>query len=228
MKKLVLLLLCALLAFPTCAWAAKGIDVQQETLYYQTNDVFCDIYGYWEVQNTSEDPIFIFGAVLDLFNKDDASLLSDPMYTMFPSVLQPGESGYLTKLAFSDSIQSEDAVVRHELTTSGQVATTAVLPLKVAEIAVRDASAMPTAQVDKAIFVTVENDTQETVYNYIVVAGVYDEEGKLLFTTFAMGYEIGLLPGSKVEVCLLLNPLTVELAGGLDKIAEVRAMAYRE
>ena len=227
MKKIVLLLLCALIALPTCAWAANDIEVQQEALYYQHYVIYCDVSGYWEVQNTGETPLFVYAATLDLFDTADESLLSDPMYAMYPSVLQPGETGYIVKNAYVDNVADVETIARHALTMNAQAAEREVTHLKVIKAEIRD-SVLPGSPLERAFYVTVESEAEGVLYGSQVVVGAYDADGKLLFVNFAIPYETGLLTGSQVEICITLNPATVEMVGGLDKIAEIRAMAYME
>ena len=96
-KALSCIILCVLcLALTAPAFAAGKLELVTETLNVipEGERMLCKMY--YQFTNTGDKPVEFDSALLDLFDPDGNSIVTvkTDIYRNWPSVLQPGESGY--------------------------------------------------------------------------------------------------------------------------------------
>lgn len=229
MKKLVALVLALCLAL-TCATAlaAGKLTVAQET--YTPAELYTDAYAgfiFAEVTNSGDKNVSFAGGIFEILNADGEALESSDMYSCYPSVLAPGETGYVFRYDTVDAAKSVEDIPDYTLTVSGKSSTD--------EAPVRLTASATVEEVERwssmvyQVKVTVTNETDATAYDTTVTYGLYDAEGKLLYCDSTDLYRLGIPAGQTVEVVLEVSD---SLKAVWDKAgvkpATVQAIAFME
>ncbi len=199
MKKIVALLLALCLTL-TCAGAlaAGKLTVNQET--YMAVEGYSFIgYVYAEVENTGDKNIEFGDGLLEILTADGDPMDSTSIYSMYPSVLAPGEKGYVWAYQYVDEAESLEDISDYTLTLTGKATKEETAPRL-------DSSAVVTTitnawgDEEQVILLTATNNTQQTVYDFQAAVAVYDAEGKLLLVDTENTYDIGIPAGQTVEM----------------------------
>ena len=192
MKKIVALLLAACLTLGCASALAAGkLTVNQETYTAVAGYSFVG-YVFAEVENTGDKNIEFGNGLLEILTADGDPMDSTDIYSMYPSILAPGEKGYVSTLQYVDAAESiedisgkstqEEAVARLDSTAAYGVGVNSW------------------GNEEQMVVVTITNNTQETVYDYQVAFALYDAEGKLLLVDADNTYNVGIPAGQSVEV----------------------------
>ena len=98
MKKIVALLLAACLTLGCASALAAGkLTVNQETYTAVAGYSFVG-YVFAEVENTGDKNIEFGNGLLEILTADGDPMDSTDIYNMYPSILAPGEKGYVSTL----------------------------------------------------------------------------------------------------------------------------------
>ena len=124
---------------------------------------------------------------------------STDIYSMYPSILAPGEKGYVSTLQYVDAAESIEDISDYTLTVSGK-ATQEEAPVRLDSAAAYSVGTNSWGNEEQMVVVTVTNNTQETVYDCQVAFALYDAEGKLLLVDADNTYNVGIPAGQSVEV----------------------------
>ena len=198
MKKFASLLLALCLTLCcSAALAAGNLEVIQET--YITVKCGGSIYGYLyaEITNTGDSNAELGSSVVEVLSESGDVTGTDTIYYSYPTILAPGEKGYIVKnLYTADGTQLSD-ISGHSLSIFGKTSSM--------ETETRlDASAVVEAYeswsgTSYRVVVTITNNTDETVYDAQLAAGVYDQNGTLLFAADGTLYDVGIPAGITLE-----------------------------
>ncbi len=220
MKKIVSLLLALCLTLCcTAALAAGKLEVTQEA-YYAVESYSSYIgYLFAEVTNTGDSNVEFGSGVMEILSESGDVTDTDEIYSCYPSVLAPGQKGYIVNHTYTDATQLSD-IADHTLTVVGKTSKEETA----AQLDVTEAKAEKYEQWDTTyyrIVVTITNNTEETVYDANVVAGVCDADGNLLYVGTDTLYNLGIPAGSTMEVRIDMDNDMVEkwLADGTEPAA---------
>ncbi len=233
MKKTGLAVLCALLLIPALALAAFGkIDTVQSHILIAPCDEQQSPVGYWEIKNIDTVALELQTAQVDwkhkggLFGKDEL-LGSDIYISMYPSMLKPGETGYLQSFRGSVLLDDASAIDTNELNIVWQTAYGDSMQLPVTAATTSQGEFLNGAYATTVIEVTVQNPTDDTLFDYYAVAGAYDAEGKLLFCANSARNDVGIPGGGQVTLRIIVEPEILEAIGGPEKIVKIQGLGYK-
>jgi len=228
MKKILALALslCLLLA-AVPAMAAGQLTVVQET-YTPTIIGSSSLYGYVfaEVTNSGDAPIEIKNGVYEILGADGAVIKSSNVYRAYPSILAPGETGYIHEYQSISGQDSVSAIPGYTLTVSGTETNKAGMTYLPVTATVEEVNYW----FDKAYMVTstITNNTDATIYEPYLVFGIYDAAGKLLYSDNTTLGGLGIPAGSSLEVLSIADEFT-EIWKANDTIpATVKVFCYME
>ena len=120
MKKFVALLLAACLTLGCASALAAGkLTVNQETYTAVAGYSFVG-YVFAEVENTGDKNIEFGNGLLEILTADGDPMDSTDIYSMYPSILAPGEKGYVSTLQYVDAAESIEDISDHTLTITGK------------------------------------------------------------------------------------------------------------
>lgn len=199
MKKIVALLLAACLTLGCASALAAGkLTVNQETYTAVAGYSFVG-YVFAEVENTGDKNIEFGNGLLEILTADGDPMDSTDIYSMYPSILAPGEKGYVYTYQYADAAESIEDISDYTLTVSGK-ATQEEAPVRLDSAAAYSVGTNSWGNEEQMVVVTVTNNTQETVYDCQVAFALYDAEGKLLLVDADNTYNVGIPAGQSVEV----------------------------
>ena len=154
-----------------------------------------EVYAFARVENTSSKPLSIYNTLFEIYDADDELIKSEDYISYAPSVLQPGESAYLYKNMYLEEGTSANDVADYEMDLNGNpdvYYTITRFPCEVEYVTNDERSG------DQGmIYVTVTNDTDETVFDMRVVCALLNDIGEVLYVS-NNSTSIGLLPGATV------------------------------
>lgn len=230
MKKL--LSLCLVLALTLCmstaALAAGKLEVNSDTAYALPSGD--NVYGYLyaQVENTGDKSIEYSDGLFELYDANGDVLASNSYLTCCPRVLQAGETGFLyaTYLKAEGATSPAD-VADYSVSVTGKGKGSYVVRRFPATATVKTVSDKYSTDID--MYVTVTNDTNETVYDMDIVAAIKDGEGNVVYVGSDSAYNIGIPAGGSIEVCLGVSNSIVEYFIECGFTAEnVECVAYTE
>lgn len=198
MKKIASLLIAALLLMSSAAMAE--IDVVRTT-YIPVELYEGAYYAYFfaEVANTGEEPVCLGDSYFSALDPDGNTIATCELYSSNPYVLGPGATGYVYGWQSLDGISSLDEAPGFEYGITSDEAYYDV-PQR---ITVSDAAfeLVNDDFGDKVcvVHITVQNDTDETLYEPNVIYALYDQNGDLLDTSDVTLYYAGVPAGQCTE-----------------------------
>lgn len=163
--------------------SSEGIEITQQDYYIY--DEFGDgtSYGalcYAELTNNSNNTLQITNAVVTLYDANDVSLGECDFPDIAPSIIKPGEKGILydSSGSLSFAIENPDSVASMEIELDySEVGDDAN------SLNVEDETIINDYQYNVSgmgVQCVVENPYDKNVEYYILLAGMYDSEGKLI------------------------------------------------
>lgn len=231
MKKTLFTLLSAVLVLVLIlpsALAAGELKVQSETLVVvpSYSDTF---YGnlYAEVKNTGDAPVQLANGLYELFDKDGKVIKSDEYINMYPSVLNPGENGFILLSELVDEAKTKDYIASHKLTVTG----TSSIDYKVERLAASDAKYEIVEDYSKrhVLSALVKNDKTETANEPVIVFALKDDQGKVIYTIGTSTYNVGIPAGNTVLLKATIDDGFVKyMEENNIKPATLEAIAYTE
>lgn len=230
MKKMMALLVCLCLTFCcVTALAAGKLTVSQET--YMPMLRYESYYGYLfaEVTNTGDKNVEFGNGIFEILTADGDPQESNDVYSCYPSVLAPGETGYLFRYDVCKEAASLEDIGDYTLTVSGKATKDEITPRvgATAEL-VQDTYSWgdPYAKVT----IMMSNTNEQDVLGLRGAYGVYDAEGKLIYADNIYNIDGVLLPaGQTVGFQQSVDSAIVEYwaANGMTP-ATVKAIVYVE
>ena len=199
MKKIVALLLAACLTLGCASALAAGkLTVNQETYTAVAGYSFVG-YVFAEVENTGDKNIEFGNGLLEILTADGDPMDSTDIYSMYPSILAPGEKGYVSTLQYVDAAESIEDISDYTLTITGK-STQEEAIARLDSTAAYGVGVNSWGDEEQMVVVTITNNTQETVYDCQVAFALYDAEGKLLLVDADNTYNVGIPAGQSVDV----------------------------
>ena len=199
MKKIVALLLAACLTLGCASALAAGkLTVNQETYTAVAGYSFVG-YVFAEVENTGDKNIEFGNGLLEILTADGDPMDSTDIYSMYPSILAPGEKGYVSTRQYVDAAESIEDISDYTLTITGK-STQEEAIARLDSTAAYGVGVNSWGDEEQMVVVTITNNTQETVYDCQVAFALYDAEGKLLLVDADNTYNVGIPAGQSIEV----------------------------
>lgn len=197
MKKfLTLVLILAMAACATSAYAAGKLNVTQEN-FSVINGYWMYGYAYARVDNVGDKPIKVNAGILEVYNTNGDAITSTDYLHEYAEYLQPGEYTYVYLYAELENVDETD-VDDYMLTITGKSDndyTSQRLPV----------TTEYQPDVDEGwytydyMLATVTNDTNEPVYDVEVVLALLDVDGNILYMADSCMYsDKAIMPGSSV------------------------------
>lgn len=198
-KAMCCLLVLALALLPAFAFAAGKATVTQEAFYVTSFLSYFAADMYAEVTNTGDKPVQFNGGLLELYNPDGDAIESSNVYSCYPAILAPGESGYLHELISVDEATEASYIDDYSLTISGKGENEKVT-LRLASTGTFGEEVFSEYFKEYAVTAMVTNETDELLRNIHVVYVLFDAADKLLYAGTAEPYYVGLPAGQTIEI----------------------------
>ena len=208
MKKLCMLMLCALLGlWGACALAdSEGVIVQSSCSIAKDGDSYL-VYAFAQVHNASQETICLDEGRM-ILNNGDVIAADKRVSQMWPYYLAPGEDGYLFDVI--EFHPTEDGTLRipqltglvydnKYMTIDSQYGGT-TLPA--------DAFVNTTSR-GTTVHCELHNDTEREAYDVTLAIGVYTDAGQLIYADGKTLSDIGIPAGGRVLVRFDVDPLLV-------------------
>lgn len=196
--------LCAAMLLMLCAGTAladgQATITRQLAQTYDYGDVFFTYY-FAEVQNTGDAPIVLDGGKLELYNAEGGTIYSAQVYNCYPSVLGPGEIGYVREYTNMDT---PDAVASYRFDLSASPASTGSVSYLTCESSFEQKT-LYEDQTSTTITARLTNPQQETLRGIMTVYALYDATGNILFVDTLSATYLGLPAGSTVELSTVVD-----------------------
>lgn len=221
---IVALILC-LVALP--AFAAGSIRPTDESAYYVVShsDGY-RVYYYAVVTNEGDARASVNDLLFEIRDRGDEDIESTSKYTLYPEILDPGQSGWLVITKDVDDIDNKSYIDHFALTITTKAADddVEIRPLAAsAEYLTKDED-----DNEDVLRAAVTNDGDENAFKITVAMAARDEEGKLLYVTGDGTRDIGLAPGGAMLTrSTIRSDIMDEIEDAGAKVAAVEAIAYR-
>ncbi len=208
-RKLAAILAGLLLCIPAVgpALAEGELTIVQES-YYETHNKYRNTaHIAAEIENTGNE-IAAFGeGKFELLDAAGDILLTNEWITMSPSVLNPGDKGYVYASLSLDELPANRPVGKHVLTvakganfgvTTGRsyVGSVVYHPAKNPRYEKPDID----KRINAKVLVDIENTQTAALYDFGVLFVVKDAQGKLMYFKEDLVFNIGIKPGSTIEI----------------------------
>lgn len=209
MKKKMLLLLLLALLLTTSAMAAQTppaeLIVKEDVLNLFSGILGPDGQYVAIIENPGSQPLSLHEAKLELLDKDGNVVSSFDIYACTPYEVAPGGIAYVLQEYLQISEEDVARVVSHKFTLSASEGYGAPAPINLPVTSTFAQQEAPSYFSDEKnyegiITQLVENNTDATTYDIQVFSILRDKDGKLVTLSNATAYDIGILPGSKVEL----------------------------
>lgn len=197
MKKIVSLIIAAVLLMSGAAMAELSV-VQTTYLPVDLNGTTY-VYFFAELTNTGEEDIILDNADIEIVDTQGNVTASTSFYGSDPFIIAPGATVYAYTTEYLDEGVTVDdiAEVRYDM-AAGEPYGTAPTYFAVDSTSCSVALNTWDEEIYKVI-VTVKNDTDETIYEPSVVYGLYDQNGKLIYSEHTTLFWAGLPAGQSLE-----------------------------
>ena len=188
-----------LLMLPIGALAAGKATATQEAFYVRPYLGYFAGELYAEVTNTGDKPVVFNGGLVELYNPDGDAIESKNLYSCYPSILAPGESGYFYSVIGVREAEEMTYIDDYALTVTGKAENSnETVRLESSgtygEYQRSKYSSSPT------VFATVTNNTDDILRGLRVVFVLFDGEDKLLYANSTELYSVDVPAGQTVQV----------------------------
>ena len=176
--KRALLLSLALLMIALPALAAGKLQADQENLWEVKTDWSHDAFLFAKVTNVGDRDISISSGVFEAYDAEGQPIASDDYADAYVKCLKPGEYTYVCM--YGEIEDETKTAADHMLTLAGKSDSsvdTLRLPC-VTELRLNESMGWYT---EDYMYVTVTNNTEQTLFDISVVAALLDQEGNILY-----------------------------------------------
>jgi hypothetical protein len=229
MKRIIALIITLILSCSAVsALAAGNIQATEDTAsYVLSHSDGYRVYYYAVVTNNGDKRACINDLLFEIRDRDDVTFESTSKYSLYPEILEPGQSGWLVITRDVKDVDDKGLIDHFNLTITSKTADDDE------EIRALTASA---EYVDKdeddnedVLRATVTNSGDENAFKVTVAMAARDAEGKLLYVVGDSTRDIGLAAGNTLLTRTFIRSDimdAIEDAGA--EIAAVEAVAYRD
>lgn len=206
------------------AYAAGGIETTEETWYAVSKSDDYKVYYYSTVTNTGDEPAAIKNLLFEIKDADDQVLESTSKFSLYPSVLTPGQTGWLVITQDVKDIAKKAVIDHCDLEIAGKVDDdhAANLLPATAEYLKEDED-----ENEDMLRIAVTNPGEGNAFEITAAMAARDASGKLLYIVGAGTRDIGLPAGGALT---LRSQVRSDIMDALEdenaEIASVEALAY--
>ena len=228
MKRVIALIVTLILSCSAMtALAAGNIQPTEDTAsYVLSHSNGYRVYYYAVVTNQGDARASINDLLFEIRDRGDVTFESTSKYTLYPEILEPGQSGWLVITRDVKDIDEKGYIDHFNLTITTKAADDdkEIRPLTAAaEYVAKDED-----DNEDVLRATVTNDGAENAVKITVAMAVRDGEGKLLYITGDGTRDIGLAAGNALLTrSLIRSDIMDEIEKQGAEVAAVEAMAYR-
>lgn len=228
MKRIVALITVLILALGALpAMAAGNIRPTDESAYYvlSHSDGY-RVYYYAIVTNEGDARASVNDLLFEIRDRSDMDIESTSKYTLYPTILEPGQSGWLVITKDVKDIDEKSWIDHFALTITTKAADDdkEVRPLTAtAEYLAKDED-----DNERMLRATVTNSDSENAFRINVAMLARDAEGKLLYIAGDATKDIGLAPGDALMLrSAIRSDIMDEIEDAGQSVASVETIAYR-
>ena len=228
MKRVIALIVTLILSCSAMsALAAGNIQPTEDTAsFVLSHSDGYRVYYYAVVTNQGDARASINDLLFEIRDRGDVTFESTSKYTLYPEILEPGQSGWLVITRDVKDIDEKGYIDHFNLTITTKAADDdkEIRPLTAAaEYVAKDED-----DNEDVLRATVTNDGAENAFKITVAMAVRDGEGKLLYITGDGTRDIGLAAGNALLTrTLIRSDIMDEIEKQGAEVAAVEAMAYR-
>ena len=227
MKRIIALIITLILSCSAVsALAAGNIQPTDDVASYVLSHSDGYRVYYYAVTNNGDARASINDLLFEIRDRSDATFESTSKYTLYPEILEPGQSGWLVITRDVKDIDEKGMIDHFNLTITTKAADDdeEVRPLTAtAEYVAKDED-----DNEDVLRATVTNDGDENAFKITVAMAARDGEGKLLYITGDGTKDIGLAAGNALLTrSLIRSDIMDEIEKLNAEVATVEAMAFR-
>lgn len=228
MKRIIALIITLIMSCSAVsAFAAGNIQPTDDTAsYVLSHSDGYRVYYYAVVTNAGDERASINDLLFEIRDRGDVTFESTSKYTLYPEILEPGQSGWLVITKDVKDVDEKGYIDHFNLTIVSKAADDdkEVRPLAAAaEYVEKDED--DNEDVLRAI---VTNDGSENAFKITVAVAARDAEGKLLYVTGEGTKDIGLAAGGSLLVrSTIRSDIMDEIEKADAAVASTEAVAYR-
>ncbi len=189
MFKRIFILVLALSLACAPAFAAGKLTVNQERMIALDSYGTVDVDVYAEVENTGDKPVEFSAGLVELFDADGNTIDSTDYVYCYPSILAPGEKGYIYVSMYPDNASVAADIADYTLTVTGKGSTEASVVMKT--VGTYDANVQDGYWTYNYLTAEITNETADTIYDLYCVYALKDADGALLYVYYTTAYAIG-------------------------------------
>lgn len=228
MKRTLALIVVLILSFAALpALAAGNITLTDDTAsYVLSHSDGYRVYYYAVVNNSGDKAASVNDLLFEIRDRGDVDVESTSKYTLYPEILEPGQSGWLVITKDVKDIDDKAYIDHFALTITTKAADDDK------ELRSLNAGAEYVAKDEDdnedVLRATVSNDGDENAFKITVAMAARDGEGKLLYVVGDGTRDVGLAPGGAL---LMRSAIRSDIMDEIEKadatVASVEAIAYR-
>ena len=228
MKRIIALIITLILSCSAVsALAAGNIQPTDDVAsYVLSHSDGYRVYYYAVVTNNGDKRASINDLLFEIRDRDDVTFESTSKYSLYPEILEPGQSGWLVITKDVKDVDEKGTIDHFNLTITTKAADDdeEVRPLTAtAEYVAKDED-----DNEDVLRATVTNDSDENAFKITVAMAARDGEGKLLYITGDGTKDIGLAAGNALLTrSLIRSDIMDEIEKLNAEVATVEAMAFR-
>ena len=186
-----------MMIMPIAAMAAGKASVTQECLFVTGTGSY-DTFVFAEIKNIGDKPLSLDGGVIEVLDKDGNTIGNATYLSFFPSVLAPGETGYMCEDINVVGATATSKAVDHMLTVTGKSESHwYTQKIESSGIITEEENF---SNVERYVDVIIKNNTEQPIIGPSYVYALYDKDGNLLFARNGSLYDIILPPQQTVIV----------------------------
>ena len=228
MKRIVALIITLILGCSAIsAFAAGNIQATDDTAsYVLSHSDGYRVYYYAVVANNGDARASINDLLFEIRDRGDVTFESTSKYTLYPEILEPGQSGWLVITKDVKDVDEKGYIDHFNLTITTKAADDdkEVRPLTAsAEYVAKDED-----DNEDVLRASVTNSGDENAFKITVAMAARDAEGKLLYIVGEDTKDIGLAGGNTLLTrAIIRSDIMDEIEDAGAAVANVEAMAYR-
>lgn len=228
MKRIIALIVTVILSCSAVsALAAGNIQATEDTAsYVLSHSDGYRVYYYAVVTNNGDKRASINDLLFEIRDRDDVTFESTSKYSLYPEILEPGQSGWLVVTKDVKDVDDKGSIDHFNLTITSKAADDDE------EVRTLTASAEYVEKDEDdnedVLRATVTNGDDENAFKVTVAMAARDAEGKLLYVVGDGTRDIGLAAGNTLLMRSIMRSDimdAIEDAGA--EVAAAEAMAYR-
>ena len=228
MKRIIALIITLILSCSAVsALAAGNIQATEDIAsYVLSHSDGYRVYYYAVVANNGDKRASINDLLFEIRDRDDVTFESTSKYSLYPEILEPGQSGWLVITRDVKDVDEKGDIDHFNLTITTKAADDDE------EIHALSASAEYVAKDEDdnedVLRATVTNSDGENAFKVTVAMAARDAEGKLLYVVGDSTRDIGLAAGNTLLMrALIRSDIMDAIEDDGAEVAAAEAMAYR-